>query len=480
MPYSKISESRIKELDGVPLTLSQINHIAEVADSIGSDSGKNGWAIAISQFKKSHHTSGNSWVADEKGETEKEISDVFVEKEEDGSWRITTVSSAAVADREGEIFETDSMDYEIQLAKETKEYPEYRLFHKKYLPIGKVEKMYRVGIFIVDEGHSYTDDFSTEVCEKMLANNDGKWKVSRGFYLFEASGGCPNCGEQLVVTKEHMLAGFRCPVCRQVHLNYRGTLKDLRFKKTKTFDVTITDIPAVPYTGVRASKNSIPEVTMSKEEIRKKLLAAGISKEEVEAKLGNVSDEMLKELDEIPDAKLLKEVEKLSKKVSKSVSKEDEDLEASEGDQTFVLDESVLKAFTGIVRKEVREEVENALDGLTIDTGEDELEIQMKEFPEFVELSQKLNEVHSMLSTLLSGDEQRLKELLQDVPRNGKLRILRFKSTDMEDEEEDEDEEEEPKKLPTKKVKKEMVEEGVIRGADGEIAESMTEFITKK
>ena len=50
MPYSSIDEARIKELNGVPLTLDQVNSIAAMADAIGD----NGWPIAISKFKKTH------------------------------------------------------------------------------------------------------------------------------------------------------------------------------------------------------------------------------------------------------------------------------------------------------------------------------------------------------------------------------------------------------------------------------------------
>ncbi len=66
-PYSKISDApeNMKKLDGVALTLEQINQIAEVADSIGSDKKKNGWAIAKSQFKKSHFIKDDKWVKKE-------------------------------------------------------------------------------------------------------------------------------------------------------------------------------------------------------------------------------------------------------------------------------------------------------------------------------------------------------------------------------------------------------------------------------
>jgi hypothetical protein len=75
-PYKSIGEApeNMKKLDGASLSLNQINQIAKVADAIGVDEGKNGYAIAKSQFKKSHHIENGVWV---KNKTKKEES--FVE-----------------------------------------------------------------------------------------------------------------------------------------------------------------------------------------------------------------------------------------------------------------------------------------------------------------------------------------------------------------------------------------------------------------
>ena len=73
-PYSKIEDApeNMKKLDGVSLTLDQINQIAKVADEIGVNKEKNGYAIAKSQFKKSHKIKDGKWVkmADEEGNIE--------------------------------------------------------------------------------------------------------------------------------------------------------------------------------------------------------------------------------------------------------------------------------------------------------------------------------------------------------------------------------------------------------------------------
>jgi len=64
MPYSKISEApaNIRELDGVKLTLAQVNHIAEMADAIDPKKVKSPWAVAIANFKKEYVASGGKWV----------------------------------------------------------------------------------------------------------------------------------------------------------------------------------------------------------------------------------------------------------------------------------------------------------------------------------------------------------------------------------------------------------------------------------
>lgn len=68
-PYKSKSEMN-PALKGItpPVSLAQANAIANQADSIGSDEKKNGWAIAISSFKKTHHVEDGKWVKN-KGST---------------------------------------------------------------------------------------------------------------------------------------------------------------------------------------------------------------------------------------------------------------------------------------------------------------------------------------------------------------------------------------------------------------------------
>lgn len=74
-PYKSIDKApeNMKKLDGVALTLGQINEIANVADAIGVNKEKNGYAIAKSQFKKGHHVEKGHWVKN-KSEKKEEYS----------------------------------------------------------------------------------------------------------------------------------------------------------------------------------------------------------------------------------------------------------------------------------------------------------------------------------------------------------------------------------------------------------------------
>ncbi len=73
MPYKSMKDANpaIKGIDPEP-TLSQANQIAKEADAIGSDEEKNGWSIAIANFKKTHVAKDGKWVKKE----DKEFSDL--------------------------------------------------------------------------------------------------------------------------------------------------------------------------------------------------------------------------------------------------------------------------------------------------------------------------------------------------------------------------------------------------------------------
>lgn len=66
MPYENLGEinDALKGIDP-PITLGQANSIAAQADAIGVDEDKNGWAIAIANFKETHMVVDGHWVKKE-------------------------------------------------------------------------------------------------------------------------------------------------------------------------------------------------------------------------------------------------------------------------------------------------------------------------------------------------------------------------------------------------------------------------------
>lgn len=456
MPYSKVSDApaNIRKLNGARLSLSQVNSIAYAADSItGVDKP---WAVAIAQFKKGHTVQGSKWVKKSSNQEKKELEEFFiealkhdllslndgeataiVEKNDAGTYNITTISTAAVKDREDETFTVEAMDYDIAEAAKDGDYPEFRVFHSKHLGFGKVQKMMRVGIFAIDTGVSYDDPFSLAVCEKMLVNNDGKWRVSRGFRVKELNGACPNCENVLSISTKHMLSGFRCPGCDSVHLRFKGILDGIQFTKARTFDVTVTDVPAVPMTGAFAwrRENGVKGDTMTKKELKKRLLEAKISEKDIDARLKELNDDQLAQLGDIPMAEILKEFSS-------------DDPEGNQDELVVGFDEMV-SAFKEVVRVEIEE----ALDGFQVEVNGLELEELKQDTKPFDELKELVEGLSEKVDQLVVKDESRLKDVLNGTSRNGKLRILRMKEehTEDDDEEDEEDEEELAKKLGVSK-----------------------------
>lgn len=73
--YSSMSEApdRLKEMDGAKLSLAQINAIVRQAEGIPEGKVEEPWAVAIANFKKTHHKEGGKWVANKEEQTEKQI-----------------------------------------------------------------------------------------------------------------------------------------------------------------------------------------------------------------------------------------------------------------------------------------------------------------------------------------------------------------------------------------------------------------------
>ena len=69
MPWQSLQNvpNNLKTIDKIPLSLKQVNDLAKVAEGIGVNEGQNGWAIAKSNFKKTHKKQGGRWVKAEGG-----------------------------------------------------------------------------------------------------------------------------------------------------------------------------------------------------------------------------------------------------------------------------------------------------------------------------------------------------------------------------------------------------------------------------
>jgi len=200
---------------------------------------------------------------------------------------------------------------------------------------------------------------------------------------------------------------------------------------------------------------------MTKKEMKKKLLEAGIPEEVVDERLKDMSDETLKEYKDIPEAVL--------KEMKDAADKQDDD----DSEEGFVLDDSVLKE----IADKVEERVSTLLDGLTIEIAESKESEAITELKELVEaLSEKVDK-------LLETDGEKIRKEVQDQPRANKLRIRRFKQVskemdgkkkrmmDDEDMADDEDEDYEDGEEEEKEAT------AAIVGADGTQYTSMTDLV---
>lgn len=101
-PY-KSKEDMNPALKGItpPISLAQANAIAAQAESIGTDKEKNGWAIAISSFRKTHHVEDGKWVKNKGSEAkaslyseEEEMQDEIFAKDDMGKGEAISIDKS--------------------------------------------------------------------------------------------------------------------------------------------------------------------------------------------------------------------------------------------------------------------------------------------------------------------------------------------------------------------------------------------------
>jgi hypothetical protein len=216
---------------------------------------------------------------------------IFDYKEGDQN-RWVSISTVDETDADGESFGTEAMDYAIRWAKEADDYPELRLIHVRGAKIGKCDKMNRYGRYAVDEGYYFDSPLAKEALAAVTRGDMPH--TSRGFQVVEATGTCP-CGARLRVAPFALKVGYQCPSCDQL---YTGkALSGIRFTKARVFDISITDRPAVRSTAI-ANFTIVKEQAMSREEIKKRLVAANFKEEVVDAWLEGLSEDDLSRMKE--------------------------------------------------------------------------------------------------------------------------------------------------------------------------------------
>lgn len=217
----------------------------------------------------------------------------FFEYRQGDQDRWIAISTADEWDQDGEAFDKEAIDYAIQWAKETRDYPELRVIHIKGARVGQCDKMSRVGGYAVDEGYYFSDAFSKEA---QRAVTTGKMsRVSRGFQVVEATGACP-CGVRLRVSPFALKIDYQCPVCEGVFSGKE--LTGIRFTKARVFDLSITDRPAVRSTAIANFTVTKEQEQMTRDEIKKRLIDASFKEEVVVAWLEGLSDADLEKMKE--------------------------------------------------------------------------------------------------------------------------------------------------------------------------------------
>jgi len=353
---------------------------------------------------------------------------------EEGLWnykqddqdRWLLISTVAAVDKEDEEYTPEAIDFGIDWCKEHDIYPELRVIHVRGLRAGKCDKMMRVGPFAVDEGYYDDTPFGKET-QRVVSL--GKSKVSRGFSILSAAGKCPSCEASLTVGAIGLKYLFQCPECEKIHLGKR--LKEVRFLKAVPFDLTVTDRPAVPWT---VATNIVKEKDpMSREEIIKRLVEAGFSKEVVGPIVGELTDEQLERAKEDTEVWFKELIEQAT-----AAKEDDGSREVSPGDDGSV---TCFKCGSKMRLKlkempsseiEIDEAVMDALKEVVIEavksyapTMPEEIEVDLPGVDDrFKAIEGTLSELMTVVKEIAKSEEDRLAEANKELSAASKSRLL--------------------------------------------------------
>lgn len=179
---------------------------------------------------------------------------------------------------------------------------------------------------------------------------------------------------------------------------------------------------------------------MTRDELKERLLKAGLPEEVVDAKLESVSDEDLVRMKDIPTA--------MTNDTAADGHEESD----------IVLDDSVMKEIGRVVSEALKE----------YDYGIEEVEVEMPEVQQLVkdvaELKEIVGKLVATLDEISKSDEERLKEMNGDLSPAQRLRI-RYNAGDA-------------KPVPDTQVRKERKpEDGVIVDGEGRMYDSISALV---
>ncbi len=182
----------LKSIEDANLTLAQANFIARVAEA----SGEGDWAIAISQFKKSHTRQGDRWVHKDKESAETlpmpqqfkelapDIPDVVDQngwatmyKGADGTDRWATITAVSMWDKQGELLTHKAIDWALNFAKVVGAGP-LRFRHVPGWDGGDCDRQVRVDDYLFESG-TFRDDPMGLAMKEVMRNGSG-WRISPG------------------------------------------------------------------------------------------------------------------------------------------------------------------------------------------------------------------------------------------------------------------------------------------------------------
>jgi len=190
---------------------------------------------------------GNYFEVD--GGTLGDVFDLKIKEALQHRWVLT--STYEMVDLQGETFTTDAIDFSIWYANKFNEFPELRMYHVRAFKLGMTDKMQRLGRWEVDQGYWNKTAFAHAV-KRLVREQAGKWKVSKGFFSVEATGDCPMCDNGLIVRPINYILGITCKQCQAVLPKPITMIQHVRHTKAITYDNTVTDVPAVPVTAIAA------------------------------------------------------------------------------------------------------------------------------------------------------------------------------------------------------------------------------------